>query len=323
MKEIINIIESNQKWVAVGAAIGANSIITVLLVLFSIEILDEYGIILFMLVPMGLGTVSSAVYGHFKERSKKESIKVSFLTLLVACLLLLIFKIEGILCVVMASPFVAVFVLIGALLGHDIQRRIKTDIMGMFSINLLVVPLLMTAESRFFESDGNLIEAKTSMVINAPIQKIWENVVEFPDIPEPREWIFQTGIAYPTSSEIVGVGTGAIRYCEFTTGRFVEPIHIWNAPYHMQFTVQEQPIPLKRMLYEEVPTNMYKYFVSTKGEFKLTELEDGTVLLEGTTWYYHKIKPAGYWKIWSKNIIHAIHGRVLNHIKDVSEQKIN
>jgi hypothetical protein len=48
-------------------------------------------------------------------------------------------------------------------------------------------------------------------------------------------------------------------------------------------------------------------------------LANGNTLLEGTTWYYNKIKPGLYWDLWSDYIIHKIHERVLNHIKDEAE----
>lgn len=63
-----------------------------------------------------------------------------------------------------------------------------------------------------------------------------------------------------------------------------------------------------------------------KGQFKLTKLKKGKTLLEGTTWYYHNIKPAFYWQEWSDLIIHKIHDRVLVHIKknsEISLEKIN
>jgi hypothetical protein len=61
--------------------------------------------------------------------------------------------------------------------------------------------------------------------------------------------------------------------------------------------------------------------VSRKGQFKLTRLENGNTLLEGTTWYYHKINPEFYWGLWTKQIVHSIHERVLNHIKEQSEKE--
>jgi hypothetical protein len=42
--------------------------------------------------------------------------------------------------------------------------------------------------------------------------------------------------------------------------------------------------------------------------------------IAGTTWYEHNLWPAGYWRVWSNHIIHRIHGRVLNHVKRLSEQ---
>ena len=72
-------------------------------------------------------------------------------------------------------------------------------------------------------------------------------------------------------------------------------------------------------MYDINPAHLHEYFVSKKGQFKLTKLADGKTLVEGTTWYYNKIQPEIYWKIWSKYIIHKIHHRVLNHIKVTCE----
>jgi phosphoribosylformylglycinamidine (FGAM) synthase-like enzyme len=43
--------------------------------------------------------------------------------------------------------------------------------------------------------------------------------------------------------------------------------------------------------------------------------------LEGTTWYYHNIRPTFYWQLWSDHIIHKIHERVLTHIKTNAENE--
>ena len=41
---------------------------------------------------------------------------------------------------------------------------------------------------------------------------------------------------------------------------------------------------------------------------------------EGTTWYYHDLRPAFYWRWWSNAIVHAIHRRVLNHVRAEAEK---
>ena len=142
------------------------------------------------------------------------------------------------------------------------------------------------------------------------------------ELKPPTELLFKTGVAYPIRARLVGTGVGAIRYCEFSTGAFVEPITTWNENELLEFSVEEQPLPMREVSpYGELDTtHLHDYFVSRKGQFKLTKLENGDTLLEGTTWYFHKIKPEFYWHFWTEQIVHTIHQRVLNHIKEESEK---
>ena len=71
--------------------------------------------------------------------------------------------------------------------------------------------------------------------------------------------------------------------------------------------------------WEVHPPHLDGYFKSYKGQFKLTKLEKNKTELEGTTWYQVDITPEFYWQFWSDFIIHRIHKRVLNHIKNESE----
>jgi hypothetical protein len=61
--------------------------------------------------------------------------------------------------------------------------------------------------------------------------------------------------------------------------------------------------------------------VSKRGQFRLTRLENGHTLLEGTTWYQHGLWPGGYWRLWSDAIIHRIHLRVLEHVRELAEKE--
>jgi hypothetical protein len=224
----------------------------------------------------------------------------------------------------MAFPFVAVFTLIGSLIGYGIWQSKpykQTGVFNSFIIFVFLVPSISFVESNV-QNSQNLTPVTTSIEINAAPEKVWKNVVEFPELTPPTEFMFQTGIAYPVKARIEGKGKGAIRYCEFSTGAFVEPIEIWEENKLLKFNVEEQPLPMRELSpYGEIDTpHLHDYFVSSKGQFKLTRLENGNTLLEGTTWYYHKIKPEFYWKIWTEQIVHTIHQRVLNHIKEQSEK---
>ena len=58
--------------------------------------------------------------------------------------------------------------------------------------------------------------------------------------------------------------------------------------------------------------------VSRRGEFRLTALPEGRTRLEGSTFYTLAIYPEMYWVGWSEALLHAIHHRVLSHIKALS-----
>jgi hypothetical protein len=165
-----------------------------------------------------------------------------------------------------------------------------------------------------------VFEVRTAITIPASPEVVWKHVVTFADLPEPDEWYFRRGIAYPMRARIEGQGAGAVRYCEFSTGPFVEPIEVWDAPHLLQFRVTENPAPMHEWSpYANVaPKHLHGYLVSKKGQFQLTRLESGETLLEGTTWYQHGLWPAMYWHWWSDAIIHRIHLRVLSHIRNLS-----
>jgi hypothetical protein len=283
-----------------------------------------YGFAVFLVMPFFIGILTPLIVGAKNNISLGKSIRLSMLALLGVGATVLIFAIEGVICIVMASPIIVVSTLIGSVIGHGIQKEFhpkEHEIFNGFLIFLLLIPSISYFENGSSEPEATPIV--TSIVINAPPEKVWKNVVEFPELAPPNELIFKTGIAYPIRARIEGSGVGAVRYCEFSTGAFVEPITVWDENNLLQFSVEEQPLPMREISpYGELDTpHLHDFFVSKKGQFKLTRLENGSTLLEGTTWYYHKIKPEFYWRLWSEEIIHTIHQRVLNHIKERSEEE--
>lgn len=193
----------------------------------------------------------------------------------------------------------------------------------MYCLPVMALPLMLGVES-LREGPPPLLRVASVVEINAPVEKVWKNVVEFSELPPPREFIFRLGIAYPIRAEIVGRGPGAVRKCVFSTGPFVEPIQVWDEPRLLQFTVTSNPQPMQEWTpYPEIhPRHLNGFLLSERGQFLLKPLPGNRTLLEGTTWYKHSMWPAAYWQVWSDQIIHAIHGRVLNHIKSQSETEI-
>ena len=73
------------------------------------------------------------------------------------------------------------------------------------------------------------------------------------------------------------------------------------------------------------PPHLDDGFVSRKGQFLLQPIrgQNGRhqTRLIGTTWYDIDVRPRLYWKLWADPTIHAIHHRVLGHIKRCTESE--
>lgn len=319
MKLLVNILPNNDNSLRWGV-VAITIVISKLLTLFGIYVVGDYGIALFILTPFFIGACPTILFGLKKKQiTKREAWQIGILTLLVFTVGLMLFAIEGLICIVMAAPIAILFTWLGSLIGYVIiNKRINSSAI----IILILFGVIPT--TAFVEKDfkPELTSVVTTIEIRADLQAVWKNVVEFPELEAPNEFIFKTGIAYPINAKIEGAGVGAIRHCNFTTGSFVEPITVWNKPLLLKFDVLEQPAPMKEISFWDIDApHLHDYFVSKKGQFKLTQLPNGNTLLEGTTWYYHNIKPVFYWKSWSDYIIHKIHNRVLNHIKQNSENE--
>ena len=301
-------------------AISITCLIGWLLTIFSTHYLEEYALGLFVMLPMILGFVATVIYGSDNSsRSIKQLRHTSFLALLFYTLGLIIFAIEGLICIAMAAPIGIAFTFIGHLIGSAfIRTNIDRKPLILIGI-ILTVPAVMSFES------GNKKETiyivQTSVEINAAAEEVWKELIAFSQIDPPNELLFKAGIAYPINAKIEGRGVGAVRHCNFSTGSFVEPITVWNEPNLLAFDVVAQPVPLKEIsLYNIDPGHLHGYWLSKKGQFRLKRLPGNKTLLEGTTWYTNKIKPEFYWNIWGNHIVHKIHERVLNHIKKESER---
>ncbi|MBK9248241.1 MAG: hypothetical protein IPM69_09060 [Ignavibacteria bacterium] len=307
-----------RKWEAIGYTV----LISWLLTLLNIFVIGSYGIALFILIPLFIGVSSTFLYGYKNTTSQKVASKITLLTLSAYVAGLLVFAIEGIICIAMVFPLALILTGIGSAVGFVLAEKTifrPKNIITSMILFIVSIPLMAFVEK---DSVPALTSVTTSIEINASPEAVWKNVVEFPELTAPTELIFKSGIAYPTSAKIVGSGVGAIRYCNFNTGRFVEPITVWDSPRLLQFSVEEQPGPMKELSFWDIKApHLHDYFVSKQGQFTLTAQANGTTRLEGTTWYYHKIAPAFYWEIWSNYIVHSIHQRVLSHIKSNAEHE--
>ncbi len=294
------------------------------MVAISIYALRLYGTALFFATPFMMGMTSAVVYNQRVTRSLGYTILVSLAGITMAGSAILLFGIEGVVCLAMAFPIAAVITTLGAILGWALATQTRAPMRSAMMIVLACGPGSLGLEHE--TAKPRLREVSTSIEIDAPPETVWKHVIGFSELPAPPAWFFRLGIAYPMRANIDGEGVGAVRNCEFSTGPFVEPITVWDPPQKngngkLAFDVRSQPPSMTELSpYKTVNApHLEGYMVSRRGEFRLVRLPGNRTRLEGSTFYTLALYPEAYWVIWGEVILHSIHTRVLEHIKRLSE----
>jgi hypothetical protein len=282
----------------------------------------SYGWTLFLALPVLVSFLSAFFLRRFAPVRWAATYGVSLLSILLLGGLILLVALDGLICLLMALPLAAILALIGSAFGYTLASRLSARAGNVSSLIVLMTFPLFLGFEQAHPLEPPLRAVTSSIVIDAPIAAVWDEVITFDRITAPPTGIFRLGIAYPIQARIEGHGVGAIRHCIFSTGPFVEPITIWEPPHRLEFNVTANPLPMQEWSpygHIDVP-HLHDTFVSRHGRFALRE-ENGRTVLEGTTWYFQRIAPDWYWHRFSDAIIHQIHGRVLEQIKRSSEAK--
>lgn len=298
-------------------AIGASLAITIPTILLGVYFKRSYSFGLFLSTPFTAGWVSAHVFNAGHPRGGGETVRIALLSTVLAGAVLLVFAAEGAFCLALAFPLAAVVAVPGALLGRAVALR-GEETTGGAGFGAFVAPLLVLTSPRL---PAPSYEVVSTVEVAATPEQVWRHVVAFPELPPPSEWIFRIGVAAPRRARIEGSGVGAVRYCDFTTGSFEEPITQWDEGRLLAFDIVRQAPPMKEWSpYRDIhPPHLDGYFRATHGEFRLVALPGGRTRLEGRTRYQVEMFPQGYWAVAAERIVSAIHLRVLRHIKRLSE----
>jgi uncharacterized membrane protein YhaH (DUF805 family) len=305
---------------AVGLAVLVSLPIGVAVVMLCTMALETYGAALFLGAPFLVGTNCAFALNRVQPSPLGTTLRVAAWTVVAGGASLLLFAVEGALCVAMALPLAVPVALAGAAIGRYIALRTPGPALHAVVV-VLALPGLAAVETA--TPPPPLREVVSSLEVDAPPARVWHHVAAFPEIDEAPAWYFRLGVAYPVRAVLVGTGVGAVRRCEFSTGAFVEPITTWDEPRRLAFDVTAQPSALRELSpYGAIRApHLDGAFRARRGEFRLIALPDGRTRLEGRTWYELDMAPAVYWRPWTDALVHAIHLRVLRHVRRLAEAR--
>lgn len=276
-----------------------------------------YGMGLFLASPFVIGLVTAYVANRRGDISMRATWKLVGGGLLLAALALLGFAFEGVVCLVLASPLIAVMGLLGALLGRAwglAGLRPRNTVMS-----IAIAPLLMLAET--VAPPHADFESVESIAIAATPDQVWDSVVHMGPIPGAPAVPFRWGLAYPMRGEIVGQGVGAVRRGVFSTGVAYERVTAWDPGRELDFVVLSDPPTMRELSpYSQVNApHVQGYFRTRDARFTITPLGDGRTRLTLATHHDLDLEPAPYWLPLAEWATHANKVRVLAHFRDQAE----
>ena len=281
---------------------------------FALQKSGVYGWTLFIIIPVLVGALAERIRPH---ETLTGAVKMGALAGCIPLLGLLLLGIEGLICIAMAAPLVVPLAIVGSVIIN--RARPHTGIERESIAMLILLPIATMGWD--LSAKPTVYEVHTQMEIAASPEQVWKYIVNLPDFPPPAEWMFREGIAHPVATRTEGVGVGVKRYCVLSTGDMLEEVEVWDEPHVLRFRVLETPAPMRELsLYKQItPSHLRGYYHGKTGEFRLKRLADNHTLVEGMSSYQHGLWPAQYWRLWSDEVVHEVHLRVLNRIRDLAE----
>ena len=276
---------------------------------------------LLVIVPL----VTAGIAGFLSSRAGRtlsQSIGAAFLTLTAILTILGFAAMEGVICILMAAPFVGLLGIIGALLGHWLATLTSRPAYQVQSAAWLAVIVCAVGES--VTPPAPLEDVVTSeVIINATPAQVWKQLKDIRDLPAPTEPLFVFGVAHPLETYVVGEGgVGAARVCRLSTGDMPERITVWKPEQELQFVVLDTPATMREATFfgrELEAAHLHGTYTSLEGGFRLEALPNGQTRLTGNSRYLLTITPASYWNLWTRQIVSQVQLRVMNHVKAKAE----
>ncbi len=276
-----------------------------------------YGWVTFVFVPLIVGFQSAFVLARRKLSTLGTAIGIAILSVVCMGVLLVAIAVEGFICVLMAAPLAIPLAALGGALGYFATKQTTMHSSTAFLLIAGLAPFGGSIEHAI-AAQADTFEIKTSIDLAASPERVWQAIIEPGQPATPSNWLFRAGVGYPLSNHLEGTGTSATRYCEFSTGRLVEPVIVWDENRELRFRVSVNPPPMRELSpYGDIhPPHLDGFLVARQGQFKLTLRANGGTHLEATSWYQHHLWPSTYWRLWSDYLIHRIHEMVLIDIRN-------
>lgn len=242
--------------------------------------LVKYGWTLFIALPFITGCLTATMMRPFR------SVLIATLMGIAASFgALALLGLEGIVCLVMAAPLMAVSAIMGTLLGLAFRAGPPR---GKKLVIFPALGCLLTGASAEIE-ERNCPEARiesfsSELVLPNSPTVVWEQILEIDRIEAAKPILLRIGLPVPMSCRLDGSGVGSTRTCYFDRGEIREVVSRWEPASRLEMRITACTLPGRHWL---------KFLGAS---YSLEELPGNRTRLIRETSIESVLRPSWYWR---------------------------
>jgi len=265
------------------------------------------GSVMFFLVPVAAGFAISLVTPGPGVR-----IAAALLAVLVSLAFLIAMGKEGVLCAILALPFLAVGLVAGIVLGRLLRPRLlgpRGERTIARLVILLVAPLISTAHlvERPALNRGRTEVVTTTARLQEVPERVWALIASIDSVEAQKGWMMFVGLPVPQRCTLDKLGVGGKRICYFDQGFIEETITEWNPPWSMRLTINRTHMP-------------GRHWLDFEGAAYELQPEGNGTIVSRTTLIRSGLYPAFYWRYFERMGVEAEHRYILEDLSRRSNQ---
>lgn len=273
-------------------------------------------------VPFAMGAMTIYFSDIEKVKFRAYRILMPWLPILVFLVVTIALNVEGWACWIMVLPvFLLAASLGGIYAGH---RKLKKHNKDKLQLSLLVLlPFLVSPAEQFLARIPGRYKAYTCIDIQAPKEKIWNNVTRVGEISAAQDkgWFTRTlGFPRPIKAELNYEGNGAFRKAIFDKGLiFDETVTAYDHQRKMSFTIKANPYDIPSTTMDEHVVIGGDYFDVLNGTYELEAINATTYRLHLYSHFKLTTSFNFYASWWAGWIMKDIQNNILQVIKARAE----
>ncbi len=280
------------------------------------------GFVFFVPFVLGVITVFSV-----KDPSWKYSIFAPWLSVLVFVFFTALLGWEGIICIVIALP---IFLFMSSLGGICAKLLTKVTRRMYVFTGILFLPFISSSIESQFALPASQRMVPTQIVINAPADVVWKNIIRIPKI-QPQEHHFSLfhamGFPKPIEATLSREGVGGVRHASFEGGLlFIETITTWQEKKKLVFSIKANTESIPPTTLDQHVTIGGDYFDMLEGAYTIEPMAGNKVCLHLSSTQRLSTRFNAYTALWTEAIMRNIQEYILAVIKqrcEIEYQKLS